>query len=98
MHIVHVHIHIKPDQIEAFKGATIENARTSLTEPGIASFNIIQQADDPTRFILEEIYYSSDDPAKHRETLHFNKWRTIAEPMMAEPRTRTVYKKIFPSD
>jgi len=98
MYIVHVHVHVKPDQIEAFKAATLENARNSLKEPGIARFDVIQQADDPTRFVLVEVYRTPEDPAKHKETAHYNRWREIAEPMLAEPRTRTIHANVFPDD
>ena len=72
MHIVHVFVHVKPEHLEAFKAATIENARNSVQEPGIARFDVIQQADDPTRFVLIEVYRTPDDPAKHKETAHYN--------------------------
>lgn len=98
MYIVHVHIHVKPDQVEAFKAATLENARNSLEEPGIARFDVIQQADDPTRFVLVEVYRTADDPAKHKETAHYNHWRETVEPMLAEPRTRTIYANVFPDE
>ena len=98
MYIVHVHIHVKPKFVETFKAVSIENARNSLLEPGIARFDVIQQADDPSRFELIEVYRTPADPAKHKETAHYNKWRELAEPMLAEPRTRTVYENIFPAD
>ena len=98
MYIVHVHVHVKPDQVEAFKAATLENARNSLKEPGIARFDVIQQADDPTRFVLIEVYRTADDPARHKGTTHYNRWRETVEPMLAEPRTRTVYDNLFPED
>jgi quinol monooxygenase YgiN len=98
MYIVHVHVHVKPDQIEAFKAATLENARNSLQEPGVARFDVIQQADDPTRFVLVEVYRTADDPARHKETAHYNRWREIAESMLAEPRTRTIYANVFPDE
>lgn len=98
MHIVQVSIHVKPDQLEAFQAATLENARASRREPGIARFDVLQQADDPTRFILMEVYRTPEDPAKHKETAHYNVWRQQAEPMMAEARTRLVYTNLFPSD
>jgi (4S)-4-hydroxy-5-phosphonooxypentane-2,3-dione isomerase len=99
MHIVHVHIHVKPDLIEAFKAATLENAdKSTRNEPGVARFDIQQQADDPTRFILIEVYRAIEDAAKHKETKHYNRWREIAEPMMAEPRTRVIYTSVFPDD
>ena len=75
MFIVHVHVHVKPDQVEAFSQATIENARNSVLEPGIARFDVIQQADDPTRFVLVEVYRTADAPARHKETAHYQAWR-----------------------
>jgi (4S)-4-hydroxy-5-phosphonooxypentane-2,3-dione isomerase len=98
MYIVHVHIHVKPDLIEAFKAVSIENARNSLLEPGIARFDLIQQVDDPTHFELIEVYRTKDDPVKHKETAHYSRWRELAEPMLSETRTRTVYDNIFPTD
>lgn len=95
MYIVHVHVHVKPEFVEAFKEATLENARNSVQEPGVVRFDVIQQADDPTRFVLVEVYRTPEDPAKHRETAHYNRWRELAEPMMAEPRTRVVYQEVF---
>jgi quinol monooxygenase YgiN len=85
--------------VEAFKIATEENARNSISnEPGVARFDVLQQADDPTRFILLEVYHTPEDAAKHKETLHYSQWRNIAEPMMAEPRSRKIYTNIFPTD
>lgn len=98
MYIVHVYVHVRPDKVDAFKEATIENARNSVQEPGVARFDVIQQSDDPTRFVLVEVYGTPDDPARHRETAHYNKWRQLAEPMLAEPRTRVVYSNVFPDD
>lgn len=98
MYIVQVFIHVKPEFIEAFKDATLENAKQSIKEPGIARFDIIQQIDNPTRFVLVEVYRDDLAPAKHKETPHYNTWKNIAEGMMAEPRTRIIYKNIFPSD
>ncbi len=98
MYVVHVFVHVKPEHLEAFKAATLDNARNSVQEPGIARFDVIQQADDPTRFVLVEVYRTSADPAKHKETAHYNRWREIAEPLLAEPRTRIVYSSVFPLD
>jgi autoinducer 2-degrading protein len=98
MYIVHVHLHVKPEFIDAFKLVSSDNARNSLLESGISRFDVIQQADDPSRFELVEIYRTREDPEKHKETVHYNKWRELAEPMLSEPRTRTVYNNIFPVD
>ena len=98
MFIVHVAVHVKPDQVEAFKTATLENARGSLQEPGVARFDICQQQDDPTRFVLVEVYRTPDDPARHKETAHYQKWRDTVADMMAIARTSVKYDNVFPDD
>jgi (4S)-4-hydroxy-5-phosphonooxypentane-2,3-dione isomerase len=98
MYIVHVFVHVKPGQAESFQAATIENARKSIYEPGIARFDIIQQQDDPARFVIVEVYRTADDPARHKETSHYQKWRDTVADMMAEPRTSVKYANIFPDE
>lgn len=98
MFIVHVFASVKGDKVEAFRLATIENARNSIKEPGVARFDVIQQQDDTTRFVLVEVYRTPDDAAKHKETAHYQKWRDTAADMMAEPRTSIKYNNIFPDD
>jgi len=98
MNIVHVHVHVKPEFVEAFKQATIENASNSVREAGIARFDVIQQADDPTRFILVEVYKTAEAPAAHKETAHYAKWRDTVIEMMAEPRQGVKYGNVFPDD
>jgi len=98
MYIVQVHIHIKPERIEAFKTATLENARRSLEEAGVARFDFLQQADDPGWFLLTEVYRTTQDPARHKETAHYQRWRQAIEPMQVEERTRTAYSNLFPDD
>jgi autoinducer 2-degrading protein len=98
MLIVHVHVRVKPEYVEAFCQATTENARNSVFEPGMARFDIIQQADDPTRFILVEVYRTPEDPARHKETTHYQAWRDAVEPMMAEPRHSVRFTNTFPDE
>jgi quinol monooxygenase YgiN len=98
MHIVHVFVHVRPGSIEAFKEASVENARNSIEEPGIARFDVIQQRDDPTRFVLIEVYRTAEDPARHKETAHYRKWRDAVADMMAEERTSIKYDNVFPDD
>jgi quinol monooxygenase YgiN len=98
MLIVHVHVHVKSEFVSAFKQATIENASNSVQEPGIAHFEVIQQADDPTRFILVEVYRSQEATVKHKETAHYAKWRDAVADMMAEPRTSVKFANVFPDD
>jgi quinol monooxygenase YgiN len=98
MFIVHVHVQVKPECVAAFKLATHANARASVQEPGIARFDVVQQADDATRFILVEVYRDAAANAAHKETAHYPVWRDTVEPMMAAPRTRVVLQNIFPDD
>ena len=98
MFIVHVHVHVKPESIEAFKKATLENARSSVQEPGIARFDVIQQRDNPAKFILVEVYRTPDDPAEHKKTAHYQIWRDTVADMMAEPRSSVKYDNLFPDD
>lgn len=98
MVIVHVFCHVKAGFVEAFKEACVENAHHSVKEPGIARFDVIQQTDDPTRFVLVEIYRTPDDPARHKETVHYAQWAAAVGEMMAEPRTKLVYENVFPDE
>ena len=98
MQIVHVHVNVKPEFVEAFKQATIENASNSVREAGIARFDVIQQADDPTKFILVEVYKTADAPAAHKETAHYARWRDTVTQMMAEPRQGIKYANVFPTE
>jgi len=98
MNIVHVHVHVKPEFVEVFKQATIENASNSVMEAGIARFDVIQLADDPTRFILVEVYKTAEASAAHKETAHYARWRDAVAEMMAEPRQGIKYGNIFPED
>jgi len=98
MHIAHVFVHVKPEFIEAFKQATLDNARNSVQEAGVARFDVVQQMDDPTHFVLIEVYRDEQAPAKHKETAHYARWRDTVAEMMAEPRTSLKYHNIFPAD
>ncbi len=98
MHIVHVFIHVKADKLEEFLKATEDNAAHSIEEPGIARFDFLQQSDDPTRFLLVEVYRTQEAGARHKDTEHYNRWREAVEPLLAEPRTRIVYRNIQPGE
>ena len=98
MLIVHVQIHVKPELIEAFKLATLANARESVKEPGVARFDVVQQHDDPSRFVLVEVYRNPEANAAHKETKHYAIWRDTVTSMMAEPRNRVTLANVFPDD
>ena len=96
MLIVHVQVHVKPELVSAFRQATIENARSSVQEPGIARFDVVQQQDDATRFVLIEVYRTPEAAAAHKETAHYAKWRDAVASMMAQPRESVKYMDVFP--
>jgi quinol monooxygenase YgiN len=98
MNIVLVHVKVKPEFIEPFREATLENARNSVREAGIARFDVIQAIEDPTKFVLVEVYRDLDAPAKHKETRHYLAWRDAVAGMMAEPRLGVKYQNLFPPD
>ena len=98
MLVVHVHAHVKSEHVEAFKAATLANARQSVREPGIARFDVVQQVDDPTRFILVEVYRTPAAPDAHKATPHYQAWRDAVVPLMAAPRTNVKFANVFPDD
>ena len=98
MLVVHVQVRVKPEAVEAFKQATLANARESIKESGIARFDVVQQQDDVTRFVLVEAYRTAEAPAAHKETKHYAVWKDTVAPMMAEPRTSAKYFSVFPQD
>jgi (4S)-4-hydroxy-5-phosphonooxypentane-2,3-dione isomerase len=94
--VVHVHIHVKPEAVDAFREATLRNARESLREPGVARFDVVQDREDPTRFVLVEVYRTPEAPAAHKDTDHYKRWRDGVADMMAEPRTSRRYAALHP--
>lgn len=98
MLVVHVHVKVKPDCIEAFKETTVVNATQSIKEPGIARFDVVQQADDPTRFVLIEAYRSAEAVNAHKATAHYAAWRDRMESLMAEPRYSVKFTNVFPGE
>jgi len=95
---VHVHITVKPEHVEAFKAACIENSRKSLKEPGIARFDVLQQQDDPTKFLLVESYRTAEAPAAHKQTAHYQTWAESVADMMAVPRFSVKFARVYPED
>ena len=95
MLVVHVHVHVKPEDVEAFRAATIANATESAKEPGVDRFDVLQDAKDPTRFLLIEIYRTPDAPAAHKATPHYLKWRETVARMMTVPRTSETFSPVF---
>ena len=98
MLVVHVHVRVKPECVDAFRRASLENARQSIQEAGIARFDVVQETADATRFVLVEVYRDDDAPAKHKETAHYLRWRDAVADMMAEPRRSVKFHNVFPDD
>ena len=98
MNIIHVFIHVKPGTVDAFRTATLANARASIQEPGVGRFDICQQVDDPERFVLVEAYRNPEAHAAHKSTAHYATWRDTVEPMMAETRYSVKFTNVFPAD
>jgi quinol monooxygenase YgiN len=98
MFVVQVHVLVKPDCVEQFQSATLENARSSMNEPGVARFDVLQQLGEPTRFLLAEVYRTPADADRHKETAHYRLWRDRVGEMMAQPRASVKYANVFPDD
>ena len=94
LHVVLVHVHVQPHLVEAFRGATLANACESVKEPGVARFDVVQDTDTPTRFVMIEAYHGSEGAAAHKETAHYRKWRDTVASMLAEPRTSNKYLNV----
>ena len=98
MLVIHIHVQVKPECLDAFKQATLANARASLQEPGVARFDVVRQQDDPARFVFVEVYRDAAAAAAHKETAHYPVWRDAVAPMMAAPRQSVKYDNVFPED
>lgn len=98
MLVVHVHVHVKPEHVAAFVEETRKNSSASLLEPGVARFDVVQQADDATRFVLIEAYKNAEAPAQHKQTAHYAAWRDAVADMMQSPRTSVKYQSVAPED
>lgn len=98
MHIVHVFCQVRPGSEDAFAAASRENSRHSLGEPGVARFDVLQQVDDPTRFTLVEVYQREEDVAAHKQTAHYTAWVDAVADLLAQPRTRAIYRNVAPGD
>jgi len=96
MLIVHVHVHVKAESVEAFREATLANAQASIQEPGIARFDVAQGLEDPTRFVLVEVYRDAEAPGRHKQTVHYAAWRDRVAEMMAEPRSSVKFAAVYP--
>jgi autoinducer 2-degrading protein len=98
MYIVHVFVHVKPEFVTAFMAAALDNAQNSVQEPGVARFDVLQESENPARFVLVEVYRDPEAAAAHKTTAHYAHWRDAVAEMMAEPRLGVKYTNLFPGD
>jgi quinol monooxygenase YgiN len=94
MLILHVFVHVKPEFVDRFKAAILDNARNTIKEPGCRRFDVVQEQDDPTRFVLIEVYDNPEAHLAHRETAHYKTWRDLVNDWMASPRTAKKFTAI----
>jgi len=95
MFIYIVHISVKPEFVEQFKAETLANAQGTMNEPNNYRFDVLQQSDDPTKFVLYEVYADESALEEHRQTPHYAHWKSAVEPWMAEPRRAVKYSELF---
>jgi len=98
MLVVHVHVRVTPEDVARFLDATLANARASVTEPGVLRFDVVQDAADPAHVVLVEVYRDAAAVAAHKETAHYAIWRNTVADMMAQPRERTEFAAVFPTE
>jgi (4S)-4-hydroxy-5-phosphonooxypentane-2,3-dione isomerase len=98
MLVLHIFCSVKPEMVEAFKEATVKNAGNSIKEPGVIRFDLLQQQDDPVKFVISEVYKSAGAIAAHKETAHYAEWIRCVEPMLSGTRSKMIYNSIFPED
>ena len=94
--ITHVYCSVKPGMEEEFADCCVANAASSVLEPDNLRFDVLRNVDDPTKFLLQEVYATADGPVAHKKTPHYNCWREDVEDMMATPRVAKKYKAVFP--
>jgi (4S)-4-hydroxy-5-phosphonooxypentane-2,3-dione isomerase len=97
MLVVHVHVHVKPDDLDAFLAETRRNAAASLEEPGVRRFDVLRDDADPTHVVLNEVYVDQAAADAHKQTAHYARWREAVAGMMAQPRSSTRFTAVFPA-
>jgi autoinducer 2-degrading protein len=98
MFVTLVHVHVKPEHLDAFVDATRANHEASVREDGNLRFDVLQSVDDPTRFLLYEAYRSQDDFAAHQKTAHYLAWKSTVADWMARPRDGVKHESLFFGD
>src|SRR5690349_2742621 len=97
MLVVHVHVRVKPEDLDAFLEETRRNAAASLEEPGVRRFDVLQDEGDATHVVLNEVYADQAGADAHKQTPHYARWRDAVARMMAQPRTSTRFTALYPA-
>jgi quinol monooxygenase YgiN len=98
MYIVQVYVNVKQNYVNKFIAATMENARNSILEPGVVRFDVLQEIENPHRFLISEVYTDEQAPLEHKKTYHYKKWKNIVADMMADSRYSVKYENIYPDN
>ena len=98
MYVVSVTVSVKPESVEQFVEATLDNARNTRREPGNVRFDVLQAEEEPTRFLLYEAYRGKDDFTAHQQTEHYLRWKQTVADWMAQPRQGVKHSSIFFGD
>lgn len=98
MQVTIVHVHVKPQHVDDFIAASAKNHLASVQETGNCRFDVLQNADDPTRFVLYEAYASAEHAAAHKQTAHYSEWRETVADWMASPRQGIAYHGLYPQE
>ena len=98
MLVVHVHVHVTPDAVEAFLAESRRNAEASLQESGVRRFDVLQDESDPAHVVLSEVYVDQAAADAHKQTPHYARWRDAVAGMMAQPRSSTCFTAVFPAE
>ena len=98
MYVVSVTVHVKPESVEQFIEATLDNARNTRKEAGNVRFDVLQAEEEPSRFLLYEAYRSKDDFTAHQQTAHYLRWKQTVADWMAQPRQGVKHTSIFFGD
>lgn len=96
MQVTLVHVQVRPEHVDDFIEATRLNHLASVAESGNRRFDVLQDPEDSTRFILYEAYASAEEARKHKETSHYLSWRDTVAEWMAAPRRGVAYEGLFP--
>ncbi|MBN8217100.1 MAG: antibiotic biosynthesis monooxygenase [Spirochaetes bacterium] len=98
MYVVCVTSKVKPEFVEAYVAASLENARATRQEPGNLRFDVLRGCDQKDLVFFYEVYRRKEDFAAHQQNPHYFKWKEAVKDYLAEPRVGVKYENVFPAD